>query len=1337
MAEAFERVLPGTAKVIRAIKFGVMPPDEIRKMSVVEVQTPDTYDESGEPIVGGLMDGRLGTLEPGQRCRTCGNKDPFCPGHFGHIELAVPVIHVEFVKIIHDLLRATCRVCGRLRIPVDICPICGGPLRYSPEAEFYTCPSCNRKFTPEELAEAKKSMSEDAKKTAATTITMERLRKRVERLKAMLGEVPDSFYKTVIREAMKNKECPHCGAPNYKIELIKPTTFHEHTEMGVQYLTPNMVRDRLERIPDEDLVLMGIDPKSARPEWMVLTVLPVPPVYVRPAITLETGIRSEDDLTHKLVDILRINQRLKDDLESGAPPLIIQDLSELLAYHVTTYFDNEISGIPPAKHRSGRVLKTLAQRLKGKVGRFRGHLTGKRVDFSARTVISPDPNIDINEVGVPIEVAKKLTVPERVTPWNLERMKELVRNGPERYPGANYVTRPDGRRLRLEFVKDRDALAEQLGPGWIVERHLIDGDIVLFNRQPSLHRMSIMAHRVRVLPYKTFRLHLCVCPPYNADFDGDEMNLHVPQSEEARAEARLLLQVQDHILSPRFGGPIIGAIRDFLSMAYLLTRTSTYLTKEEVCRLLTAAGYEGPLPEPDVKEPVELWSGKKIFSIFLPKDFNYTFKAKTCRSCEKCLKEKCPYDAYVVIKNGELLCGVIDKNAIGAEQTEGLLHRLVKDYGTDFARDFLNRLCRMLNVFGTMKGFTYGYDELKLPDEVMKEVREVLEKAEERVQEFIEQYRRGTLKPLPGMTLEETLENYIMDALSRARDEAGKVAGAHFHMDNAGLIMTATGARGSPLNITQIAATVGQASVRGRRIMRGYMNRTLPHFKPGDVSPKARGFVYSCFRDGLDPTEFFFHAMGGRDGLVDTAVRTQQSGYMQRRLIHALEHLKVEYDGTVRTPTGRIVQFRYGEDGVDPSKSDHGKAVNVARLIEQVKLELGVGEPAPEDYIEAKLAEAAEELTPAIVGELREGLKKAGLSREGVDRAVELAIVRYRRALVEPGEAVGVVAAQSIGEPGTQMTLRTFHYAGVREMNVTLGLPRLIEIVDARRRPSTPIMEIRLDEEHRASKEKAEELARQIVHTTVETVATNIYRDELRECVVIELDKDMMEDREVSVEDVVLAIEKSLKCDVEAEGLTLYVKPRGEAEKRLKVLRRLVDKLPSVHIKGIPGIKRVRVDWDELEREWLIRTDGSNLRDVLDVPGVDPTRTTTNNIHEIATVLGIEAARKAIIREAKGVLDEQGLDVDIRHIMLVADIMTNTGTVRQIGRHGVAGEKESVLARAAFETPIVNLVRAAVRGEVDELKGVTENILIGQPIPVGTGAVSLFMNLSMAGGSGE
>ncbi len=1081
-----------------------------------------------------------------------------------------------------------------------------------------------------------------------------------------------------------------------------------------------MVRERLERIQDEDLELFGLNPENARPEWMVLQVLPVPPVYVRPSITLESGIRSEDDLTHKLVDIIRINQRLKENMEAGAPTLIIQDLSELLQYHVTTYFNNEASGIPPARHRSGRALKTLSQRLKGKEGRFRSNLSGKRVDFSARTVISPDPNLDISEVGVPLDVTMRLSIPEKVTAWNLDEMRELVTNGPEKYPGALYVMRPDGKRIRLEFVVDREKVAEAIEPGFIVERHLRNGDIAIFNRQPSLHRMSIMAHYVRVLPHKTFRLHLCTCPPYNADFDGDEMNLHVPQSEEAQTEARLLMQVQDQILSPRFGGPIIGAIRDFITAAYLFTRKSTSLTKEEVCRLLLAAGYEGPLPEPETKKPEPLWTGKQIFSLFIPKGMNYAFKATTCLNCTSCAREECPYDAYVVIKDGVLKSGVIDRSSIGAEQSESLLHRIIKDYGASVGRQFLNNVCQLLKLFLTMRGFTYSFDELELSGPVQRKIRHIIQKSEQRINELIRALQDGTLERLPGQTLTDSFEIYVMNELAEARDKAGRIADKDFDVGNAGIVMTRTGARGSSLNIGQMTACVGQQSVRGKRIVRGYVDRALPHFKLGDPFPKARGFVYSSYRDGLDPIEFFFHAMGGREGLVDTAVRTQQSGYMQRRLINALEHLRSEYDGTVRNSVGDVVQFRYGEDGVDPAKSDHGKAVNVRRLVEQIKITTRKGKPAPKSYIKERLKEVENQLTPILIGELKKELKKAGLTRKGVDQAVALTLENYKRALVEPGEAVGIVAAQSMGEPGTQMTLRTFHYAGVREQNVTLGLPRLIEIVDARRTPSTPIMSIYLDKEHRKSKEKATEVAREIICTTMEDIAQAMYVDPEREEVVVKLDLTMMEDRGISLDE----LEKALSLTnhtLKVEEDQINIKPSKPMD-----LKKLLDKVSAQRIKGVMGIRRVLVT--EEAGEWVIRTDGSNLPRVLDVHGIDPTRTTTNHVHEIAKTLGIEAARNATIKEAMGVLEEQGLDVDVRHVMLVADIMTVTGDVRQIGRHGISGEKASVLARAAFEITVPNIIDAAIKGESDPLRGVTENVIVGQSIPIGTGLVDLYMS---------
>jgi DNA-directed RNA polymerase subunit A' len=871
-------------KKLRIVSFGLLSPDVIRKISVGSIITPDTYEEDGTPIDTGPMSLRLGTIDPTQKCKTCGNRVGQCPGHFGHIELAKPVIHVGFVKIIHQLLQATCCKCGRLLLPQK---------------------------------------------------DNDRIRKLMKERPRLWAIIKNKVVTKVLKKAMKAMECPHCGEQQVKVRLERPTTFYEKTKSGERKITPDIIRARLEKIPDEDYEVLGFNPKTSRPEWMVLTVLPVPPVTVRPSITLESGLRSEDDLTHKIVDIIRINERLKEQIDMGAPMAIIEELWDLLQYHVTTYFDNEVSGIPPARHRSGRVLRTLAQRLKGKEGRFRSSLSGKRVDFSARTVISPDPNLSINEVGVPVEVAKILTIPEKVTPWNIDELRELVIRGPYEYPGANYIIRSDGRRIDLRYVKDRKAVAEALAPGYIVERHIRDGDVVLFNRQPSLHRMSIMAHKAKVLPYKTFRLNLCVCPPYNADFDGDEMNLHIPQSEEARAEALTLMLVEQQILSPRYGGPIIGGTQDYILGAFLLSQKNTLLTEEEVQQLLFLADVV-EFPEPAIIKPKKFWTGKQVISALLPKGLNYTLKASACRKCGECKKFDCPYDAYIVVADGELLAGVIDKKSIGAGEPESLLHRIIKDFGISKGSWFLDRAFKVFLNYAFFHGFTMNLNDVALPEEVVDEVRKRLREAEIKVEELIERFRRGELEQMPGKTLEETLETLIHEVLSNARDGVGKIAIQYLRPMSNALIMARSGSRGSMLNLTQMAANVGQQTVRGERILRGYFERTLPHFKRGDLGAAARGYVYSSFKRGLNPLEFFFHAMGGREGLVDTALRTSQSGYMQRRLINALQDLHVEYDGTVRTADGRIVQLMYGEDGVDPSKSDHGKAINIEKTIEKV-----------------------------------------------------------------------------------------------------------------------------------------------------------------------------------------------------------------------------------------------------------------------------------------------------------------------------------------------------------------------------------------------------------------
>ena len=929
-----------TPKQLGGIRFGLMDPETYRDLSATKVITADTYDDDGYPIDMGLMDPRLGVIDPGLECRTCGQHSGSCPGHFGHIELAAPVIHVGFTTLMRRLLRSTCRECGRLT-----------------------------------LDEGKMDDYRDQQERADE-----------------LGKDPDTVLKSAVREARKASTCPHCGEPQADIKHEKPTTYYEVenvlaseyseviasamqpdaddeddegispsaladetgislerinqilggefrpldedrralekaldvdlTEEDMNKLMPSDIRDWFEDIPNSDIEVLGIDAENSRPEWMIMTVLPVPPVTARPSITLDNGQRSEDDLTHKLVDIIRINQRFMENREAGAPQLIIEDLWELLQYHVTTFVDNEISGTPPARHRSGRPLKTLSQRLKGKEGRFRGSLSGKRVNFSARTVISPDPTLSLNEVGIPDRVASEMTITINVTDRNTEEARQYVANGPETHPGANYVKRPDGRRLKVT-PKNCEELATKIEAGWEVNRHLVDGDIVIFNRQPSLHRMSIMAHEVVVMPYKTFRLNTVVCPPYNADFDGDEMNLHALQTEEARAEARVLMRVQEQILSPRFGENIIGAIQDHISGTYLLTNDNPNFTETQALDLLRATRVD-ELPDPDGEnETGPYWTGQTVFSLLLPDGLNLEFTSSTGDD--------------VIIENGELIEGTIDEDAVGAFGGE-IVDTIVKQYSETRARVFINEVAALAMRAIMHFGFSIGIDDESIPPVADEQVDEAIDSAYDRIEELIDTYENGDLESLPGRTVDETLEMKIMQTLGKARDSAGEIADDHFSDDNPAVVMARSGARGSMLNLTQMAGCVGQQAVRGERINRGYEDRTLAHYEEDDLSAEAHGFVENSYRSGLTPREFFFHAMGGREGLVDTAVRTSKSGYLQRRLINALSELEVQYDGTVRDTSDTVVQFEFGEDGTSPVRvsSDDDFDVDVEGITDRV-----------------------------------------------------------------------------------------------------------------------------------------------------------------------------------------------------------------------------------------------------------------------------------------------------------------------------------------------------------------------------------------------------------------
>jgi len=847
-------------KQVKSIVFSVLSPKMIKNMASAKIVTPELYDKEGYPVDGGLMDIRLGVIDPGLRCKTCGSKLKECIGHFGYIELARPVIHIKYIAIILNLLKSTCRDCGRVLIPAN------------------------------KMGKYKETLDQVEKEQGAE----ERRRK----------------IKDIITILKTINKCPHCKARQKKIILDKPTTVFEDEKR----ISPIEIRTRLEKIPDDDIALFGLITPHIRPEWMILTFLAIPPVTMRPSITLESGERSEDDLTHKLGDIVRINQRLFENINAGAPEIIVEDLWDLLQYHITTFIDNAVAQLPPARHRSGQPLKTLTERIKSKEGRIRHNLAGKRTNFSARTVISPDPMIELNEVGVPSEIAMKLTVPEKATEWNIKYLKKFVEKGPQKYPGANYVIRPDGKKKKITD-ETKEASLEEIQPGYSVERHLMDGDIAIFNRQPSLHRMSMMCHRVKVLPGRTLRLNPTVCHPYNADFDGDEMNLHIPQTEEARAEAEILMEVQTQLISLRYGLSVIGCVQDAISGNYLLTKNMA-ISKNKAIDLLSAIGVEdfSKLPK---KETID---GKEVFSVLIPSDFNFTGKTKQNEEVE--------------IKNGKLIQGCMDRNNLG-EGSGLLLRNIHQKYGKEFTIDMLGKIFRLGIETLLRHGFTCAISDTDLPENAKLKLQEELGNARNKVDELIASYKDNKLETFPGKSLKETLELRILEVLNKARNETGQIVADFASKDSHTMVMAMSGARGNLLNLAQMAACVGQQAMRGKRIEQGFDDRTLSFFNKNDLSPDARGFISNGFKNGLTPAEFFFGAMTGRDSLMDTALRTPKSGYLYRRLANAMQDLKVNYDGTVRDASNKIIQFDYGEDGIDVSKSEKG-SINVKRIIKSL-----------------------------------------------------------------------------------------------------------------------------------------------------------------------------------------------------------------------------------------------------------------------------------------------------------------------------------------------------------------------------------------------------------------
>ncbi|EYC06184.1 hypothetical protein Y032_0077g1077 [Ancylostoma ceylanicum] len=1453
---------------VKRVQFGILGPDEIKRMSVGEIEFPEIY-ENGKPKKGGLMDPRQGVIDRRGRCMTCAGNLADCPGHFAHLELARPVFHIGFLTKILKVLRCVCFYCSKLLLDKDnqrvkdiIRKTQGNPRRRL--ALIYDM--CKSKIVCDggnEVENQNPEEGEDGEKV----------------IKASgCGRYQPSYRRTGI-----------------DINAEWKKNVNEDTQERKIFLTAERALEIFKQISDEDCLILGMDPRFARPDWMICTVLPVPPLAVRPAVVTFGSARNQDDLTHKLSDIIKTNIQLRNNEANGAAAHVLADDVKLLQYHVATLVDNCIPGLPTATQKGGRPLKSIKQRLKGKEGRIRGNLMGKRVDFSARTVITADPNLPIDTVGVPRTIAQNLTFPEIVTPFNIDKLQELVNRGDSQYPGAKYIIRENGARVDLRYHPRAADL--HLQPGYRVERHMRDGDIIVFNRQPTLHKMSMMGHRVKILPWSTFRMNLSVTTPYNADFDGDEMNLHLPQSLETRAEIEEIAMVPRQLITPQSNKPVMGIVQDTLCAVRMMTKRDIYIDYPRMMDLLMyLPSWEGKVPQPAIMKPKPLWTGKQLFSLIIPGNVNVLRTHSTHPDDEDSGPYKwiSPGDTKVLVEHGELISGIVCSRTVG-RSAGNLLHVVALELGHEVAAKFYSHIQMVVNAWLLREGHTIGIGDTIADQATYRDIQDTIRKAKLDVIDVIEKAHNDDLEPTPGNTLRQTFENKVNRILNDARDRTGSSAQKSLSDFNNFKSMVVSGSKGSKINISQVIACVGQQNVEGKRIPFGFRHRTLPHFIKDDYGPESKGFVENSYLAGLTPAEFFFHAMGGREGLIDTAVKTAETGYIQRRLIKAMESVMVNYDGTVRNSLAQMIQLRYGEDGLDgmwvenqsmptmkPTNAlferDFKNDLSDEKTLRKYYTEDLVRElqssPEATKELEAEFQQLEEDrrllrkifptgdakivlpcnlqrliwnaqkifhvetrkvssLSPLhVIDGVRKLSKKLiivsgedkiskqaqynatllmnilirstlcskkmasthKLNMEAFDWLIGEIETRFQQAIAQPGEMVGALAAQSLGEPATQMTLNTFHYAGVSAKNVTLGVPRLKEIINVSKQLKTPSLTVFLQGAAAKDAEKAKDVLCKLEHTTLKKVVSNtaIYYDpdpkntcieEDEEWVSIfyemadfdpsraspwvlrlELDRKRMTDKKLSMEHIADKIQQGFGDDLNviytddnADKLVFRLRITNQpSDKNAEVEQ--VDKmeddvflrciesnmLSDLTLQGIGSISKVymhKPTTDDKKRvvitpeggfkaisEWLLETDGTALLRVLSEQHIDPVRTSSNDICEIFEVLGIEAVRKAIEREMNNVISFDGSYVNYRHLALLCDVMTAKGHLMAITRHGINRQEVGALMRCSFEETVDILMEAAVHAEVDPVKGVSENIMLGQLARAGTGAFDLVLD---------
>ncbi|KQJ92760.1 DNA-directed RNA polymerase III subunit 1 [Brachypodium distachyon] len=1358
---------------IKSMRFCTLSGKEIRQSAAAQVWNTRIYDSSLKPVPNGLLDPRMGASDKCGECATCHGSYTECPGHFGYIKLALPVFNVGYFNKILAVLKCICKGCSRVLLTENI------------HQEFL-----------------KKMRNPRADRSSI----MIKVRDKCRPSRCSWCGYINGIVKKEGRRALKQTVViVHDCSKNLdaSTEEVRSVLSHKKEKLSitsVHTLDPVTVLSLFRRITDEDCELLAI---GERPENLIITDIAVPPVPIRPSrFVAGTTMSNEDSITSILRNIVNANSHLKLTIQDGQVPMKCFTWWEQLQDNVIEYINSDASSLQDSKDCG------LIQRLKGKTGRFRGNLSGKRTEHTGRTVISPDPNLRITEVAIPVLMARVLTYPERVTYYNIEKLRQCIRNGPHKHPGANFIIQPDETKLHLNYC-DRSRAARDLKYGCIVERHLEDGDIVLFNRQPSLHRMSIMSHRARIMPWRTLRFNESVCNPYNADFDGDEMNLHVPQTEEARTEAFLLMGVQSNLCTPKNGEILVASTQDFLTSSFLVTRKDTFYDRSYftlLCSYLGDAMENIDLPTPAIIKPVELWTGKQLFSVLVRPNactkvfLNLTVEEKVYikhkerdKKAITVLEETmCPNDGFVYFRNSELLSGQLGKKTLGNGNKEGMFSVLLRDYNSHAAASCMNRLAKFSARFIGNHGFSIGVDDVQPGQSLNKKKKVIIDEGYEECNKLIALYSKGHLKPQPGCSRAQTLESQISCVLNKLRETAGDDCMSTLHWRNSPLIMSQCGSKGSPINISQMVVCVGQQSVGGCRAPNGFIDRTLPHFPINSKTPAAKGFVANSFYTGLTASEFFFHTMGGREGLVDTAVKTADTGYLSRRLMKGLEDLSVFYDQTVRNASGGIVQFVYGDDGMDPVKMEGkgGSPLNLDQLFMKVKAtcpQRGHDTLSPDVILqmfndtlfkqETSSGRCSDKLKEMLTKFLEDRVKMLRSTRRALhidedhvgrrDSSVEECIAadisgisakqlqvfldtcfsRYHSKIIEAGASVGPIGAHSIGEPGTQMTLKTFHFAGVASMNVTLGVPRIKEIINAAKKTSTPIITTELlSGQDKSFAVKVKSSIEKVVLGEV-AAAINIVFKETDSNLVVKLDMERIEAQGymgISSDSVRLSIlnhrriRLELKltsehvCVVDQAKLRIHAAGKGKSGLLLE-LHNLKSMLPKVIVKGIPTVERAVVNpvfrHDKTFDRYNLLVEGTNLLAVLGTPGVDAKKTKSNHIMEVSQTLGIEAARRSIIDEIRYTFENNNMMIDLRHMMLLADVMTSKGEVLPMTAHGIAKMKTSVLMLASFERTMDHLFNASYAGRVDEIEGVSECVIMGMPMKPGTGILKVKQRL--------